>query len=223
MTNFKIKNMKKFLAIIFLGAYTSSYCQELPDLKAYSKDIGFNTSIILNGLLNSASGPFDVMLKKQKNSNTAIRFGASLNLNIATDAYNGINYYYQNDYYSISVSLGKEKQKQISKKWIFYYGGDLAPFYEYYNQEYHNSGQIQNNSNSDIGLRISPFIGIRFQIHERLYLATEALLSIAYSRKEVSSKSVDNAGITYSESSNNFNNFRMQALPASGVFVFYRF
>jgi hypothetical protein len=216
--------MKKILTIILIGSYAASYCQELPDLKAYSRDIGFNTSIILSGLVNSSGSPFDLMVKKQKNSNTANRFGISLFADIATNTFIGTSSYNQNDNYSLSITVGKEKQNQISKKWIFYYGGDLVPFYQYYSQEYNSLGQIQyDNLTKDYGLRISPFLGIRFQINNRLYAATEGLLRISYSRKNTSWTSYDFSGIPNSESSNNFNNFRMQALPASGVFIFYRF
>lgn len=216
--------MKKILTIIFIGAYASCSSQELPDLKTYSRDIGFNTSIILNGLINSSGSSLDLILKKQKSSNTANRFGISLFADIATNTFNGSGSYYQNDNYSLSISIGKEKQSQIGKKWIFYYGGDLAPFYQYFNQEYYYSGLPQNdNTNNDYGLKISPFLGIRFQINDRIYVATEALLRISYSRKEVSWTSYDYAGTVNSESNQAFNNFRIQALPASGVFIFYRF
>ncbi len=215
--------MKTKLAFLLILVSGYSFSQDLPDLKAYSKDIGFNTNFILNGIINSSGSPFDIMLKKQKTSNTAIRYGTSFYVNLSTNTNTGSNSFYQTNSYSLSVSIGKEKQNQLSKKWIFYYGGDLAPFYNSYELNYYNSGQIQsNNNNNDFGLRLSPFLGIRFQITDRLYVGTEALLRLSFSRNEAGWKSYNNATVT-AESSNSFNNLRFHALPANGIFIFYRF
>jgi len=214
--------MKTIITIIFVSIFSIGYSQELPDLKAYSKDIGFNTNFLLNGFINSSGNPFAVMLKKQKTSNSAIRYGISLNADISTNASGGISYY-KNDNYGISLSIGKENQTQLTKKWIFYFGGDLAPFYQFYQQQYYQLNDLQNEvKNNEIGLRISPFLGIRFQINERLYVGTEALLRFSYSRKE-SSYRYNNGGGTFSESNHNSNNLGIQALPATGIFIFYRF
>jgi len=213
--------VKTILTIILVSIFSIGYSQELPDLKAYSKDIGFNTSFLLNGFINSSGNPFAVMLKKQKTSNSAIRFGTSLYVDISTNGSGGATYY-QYDNYSISLSIGKEKQIQLTKKWIFYYGGDLAPFYQFYKQQYYQSNDLQNeNQSNELGLRISPFLGIRFQINERLYVGTEALLRLSYSRNETSWRY--NNGATFIETSKGFNNIAIQALPATGVFIFYRF
>jgi len=216
--------MKTKLAFLLL--LVSGYClaQELPDLKAYSKDIGFNTSFLLNGVLNASGSPFDIMLKKQKSSHHANRYGIELYTDISTNVYGGSSVYYQNDNYSLSISFGKEKQHQLSKRWIFYYGGDVAPFYNFSAQDYYSYNILQNkNDEQNFGLRLSPFLGIRFQINDRLYVATEALLRVSYSRKEINSKSYDSNGIVNNESSKSFNNFRLQALPATGISIFYRF
>ena len=216
--------MKTKLTFLFLLISSYSIAQDLPDIKAYSKDIGFNTNFLLNGVLSAYGSPFDIMLKKQKTSNHANRFGVEVYTDISTNAYAGLTSYYQYDNYSLSISFGKEKQHQLSKRWIFYYGGDVAPFYKFYGQDYYSNNTLQNkNKDQDFGLRLSPFLGIRFQINDRLYVATEALLRISYSRKEIGSKSYDSNGVMYAESSNAFNNFRLQPLPATGISIFYRF
>lgn len=216
--------MKTKLTILLLIVGTYSFSQELPDLKAYSKDIGFNTNFLLNGIINSSGSPFDLMLKKQKTSNQAIRYGIQLYTDITTYTYQASNYYQQRDYYSFSFSIGKEKQHQINKKWIFYYGGDLAPFYQYSKDSYYSSNQLNNeNLNNEVGLSLAPFLGIRFQVNDRLYIATEAKLLLSYSRKETSWKNYDNANNVTTENSQGFNNLRLLALPATGVSIFYRF
>ena len=70
---------------------------------------------------------------------------------------------------------------------------------------------------------MSPFLGIRFQILDRLYVATEALLRLSYGRKESYWKSYDDTNTVTSESSKGFNNLEILALPATGVSIFYRF
>ncbi|MEQ1587027.1 MAG: hypothetical protein ABL895_14165 [Cyclobacteriaceae bacterium] len=116
--------MKTKLTFLLIFVCVYSFGQDLPDLKAYSKDIGFNTNFLLNEIINSSGSPFDLMLKKQKTSNTALRYGIELFADVATNTYQASNYYQQRDYYSFSLSIGKEKQVQLNKKWIFYYGGD---------------------------------------------------------------------------------------------------
>ncbi len=213
--------MKTIITIIFVSIFSIGYSQELPDLKAYSKDIGFNTNFLLNGFINSSGNPFAVMLKKQKTSNSAIRYGTSFYVDIFASGSGGAAYY-QYDNYAISLSIGKEKQTQLTKKWIFYYGGDLSPFYQFYQQQYYQLNDLQNeNNNSELGLRVSPFLGVRFQINDRLYVGTEALLRLSYSRKQISSKY--NNGAEFIKSNHNFNNIDIQALPATGIFTFCRF
>jgi hypothetical protein len=163
------------------------------------------------------------MMKKQKSTNTANRIGLSLYADLSNNSYTGSQYYNQQDQYEISLSFGKERQNQITKNWIFYYGGDLEPFYRYYQQQYYALNQLSSNyGNSDVGVRAAPFMGIRFQINERLYISTESRLLLSYSRKKIFDKTYDN-GNQVSERNNHFNNFRFQVSPASGIFLFYRF
>lgn len=214
--------MKTKLTILLLLCSGYLFSQDLPDLKAYSKDIGFNTNFLFNGIFNASGSPFDVMMKKQKTSNTAMRYGISLFGNVDTNSYQ--REYYQYDNYSLSFSVGKEKQNRLNKRWIFYYGGDIAPYYYFNKQAYHSSDLLVNETiNNEFGLRVTPFLGIRFQINERLYLATEALLRLSYGRKESSWKSFDSSGNISDESSQRFNAVRVQALPATGISFFYRF
>ncbi len=58
--------MKNLILILFCLLSINLFSQELPDLKAYRNDIGFNTSILVNGIINSNQGPFDFMYKRQK-------------------------------------------------------------------------------------------------------------------------------------------------------------
>lgn len=207
-----------------IATITSCFCQDLPDLQKYRKDIGFNTNILLSGILYSGGSPFDLLLKKQKTSNTALRFGAQIKLSNRADLY---GYNLSNNVYSdnlISISIGKEVQKQITKYWVFYYGIDFAPYFKSSDQSYTSNSILQNqNKSSEYGLRFSPFLGLRFAINERLYVATETMLNASFGKRKATSKYYDPSTQNYSSNEKVFNLTNFFITPASGIFIFYRF
>ena len=232
--------MKKIFAAFFMTAsVVGCFCQNLPDLKAYHSDIGFNTNFVLNGIFQSGGNgnPFDLMLKKQKTENTAWRFGTSLFVNTSND----LSFYQQNyaqyDNYNFSISLGKEFQKQINKHWIFYYGADLSPFIaftqrEYYAQDFTTPNLeyylLNRDRTNTYGLKVIPFLGIRFNINERLYVATQTNLFLTVNKKSVTVKSIDNitsspGNYNYFSNEKSFYGGTVNIAPASGIFFFYRF
>ncbi len=227
------------LTILVTAKISSCFCQDLPDLKEYKSDIGFNTNFVFNSIFNSGGNgnPFDLMLKKQKTSNSALRFGTSLSLNNYNDLSFSPQNYSQFTSYNFSFSLGKEFQKQLNKRWIFYYGADIAPFVLFYKiQSYvqdSNTPNLDNyltnsNSTNSFGLKVIPFLGIRFNIHERLYVATQTNLFLSLNRKVSTQKSIDNSNSSpgnynYYSSQRIFNEGSVNISPASGIFFFYRF
>jgi hypothetical protein len=217
--------MKNLILILFCLLSINLFSQELPDLKAYRNDIGFNTSILVNGIINSNQGPFDFMYKRQKSSNTALRAGASIYTFLNTNFTSGsIASYQKNDQWAFDLSFGKEKQHQLSKKWIFHYGGDLLAYYAVYKSKYYYNNAIENESeNLRYGAGIRPFLGVRFQILERLYLATEASLRISYGRSGNTWTWYDYSTGTSNSREEEFDNVNVFAQPAAGIFVFYRF
>ncbi|MBN8652982.1 MAG: hypothetical protein J0L67_16230 [Cytophagales bacterium] len=216
--------MKNILTILFGCITAIGYSQDLPDLKNYKYDIGFNTNFIFNGIFSSGSTPFEIMLKKQKTSNKAFRFGGNIYVNSSTST--GANYsgYTEGSNYTLRAFVGKEKQEQISKYWIFYYGSDLGVSYLYNYNGYANNSIISNESTIyDIGGFLTPFLGIRFQINERIYIATEASLQATYAKRFANWKTYDGNGDLDTETKNEFNNFSFNLRPAAGIFFFYRF
>ncbi len=216
--------MKSYLSLLLVLFAIHSFAQELPDLKAYSNDIGFNTSILMNGIISSNQGPFDFMYKRQKSSNSALRLGGTIFASVNTNVYSSsINYDKYNNW-SASFSIGKEKQKQLTKKWIFYYGADLGIFYNSsFTETHYNSQLYTENEIINYGGRIAPFLGIRFQITDKLYAATEASLRLAYGRKSASWTWYDTTTGEANTQKEDFGNVNIFAQPAAGVYVFYRF
>ncbi|MBK5280075.1 MAG: hypothetical protein JJE09_14550 [Bacteroidia bacterium] len=227
----------KLLLLTFLMTATigECFCQDLQDLKEYQSDIGFNTNFVFNGIFNSGGNgsPFDLMLKKQKTANSAFRFGTSVYVNNSND----LNYYQQG--YSkyimcdLSISIGKEFQKQINKRWIFYYGVDFAPFISFTQTEYYAQANLEYyvqslNSKNTYGLNFIPFLGIRLNINERLYVATQTNLFLSFNRKDITQKSIDSGNSSpgnyiYYSNKKNFYEGTVNITPASGIFFFYRF
>lgn len=216
--------MRPIITLSLFLVYLSASSQELPDLKAFKHDIGFNTTFLLNGIVSASTSPFDLMYKIQKSSSQAIRLGASVYVNTFTNTYSSISNYQISKNYDFQATFGKEWQKQITRLWIFYYGGDLGVTYNNYQSDYYNNSVASNESQSvSFGGLAAPFLGIRFQINERLYLATEASLRMMYTRKNADWKVYNYEGVLIDESQADFNELNFTARPASGIFVYYRF
>lgn len=217
--------MKKLILVFsIMFCFQISRSQDLPDLKAYRSDIGFNTSFLFSGLLNSNAGPFDLLYKRQTKDHAANRLGTQIQISNNANIYSyGLNY---NEYSNniISISFGKEVQKQITKYWVFYYGMDFVPYFYSNEQSTYDNSILQNKTkSSEYGLRFSPFLGLRFAINERLYVATETMLNASFGKKKATSKSYDSVNQNYLTNEKDFNMAKFFITPASGIFIFYRF
>lgn len=218
----KSKKMKtKILVTTFLLISKLLLAQEAA--KEIKNDIGFNTNFILNGIFNSSSSnPFVFMYKHQLAERKALRLGMSFNVNLNSISGNPTNYNSQ-DFYSINPSVGKEWQSQLSKRWIWYYGTDIrASLSGNSFSNYGNNQQVSEQQQKYYGLSFAPFLGIRFVISEKLYVATEANISIGYNNQKTINKSFNN-GVQFSSQENSSNGFSANTASAYGIFLFYRF
>jgi hypothetical protein len=187
----------------------------------FKHDIGFNTNFLFQGILGSTT-PFSLMYKTYITENTAWRLGTDFNVNIDRNdsKYLLTNYTDQSSIF-VSLSVGKEWQKSINKSWTWYHGTDLIPFLNYNDQKYYTNQEIkQSYMNSAIGINVRPFLGIRYAINSRLYVSAEANLSLQYARAKKVNKQY-NPDVTSYDSSGN--KFMLNASPAYGLFVYYRF
>lgn len=197
----------------------------------YKHDIGFNTSFILEGILNTGGNSLSLLYKTYDSDHTAWRFGINGSVSSSknsADQVTGSQATYRAEYTSVSVDLtiGREFQKPINQKWIWYYGADLNPFYWLSDDKnfinYVAPGAMREFEDSGYGLRVRSFLAIRFNINERLYLSAEASASVGYSRRESYTSLPDYQNvlsITETEGSN----VNFSASPASGIFFNYRF
>lgn len=209
-----------FSAIILCCTIRLFAQEEVP--QTFRRDIGFNTTFILQGILQSGQTPFSLMFKKYTAENRAIRIGADVFFNLDnTDAYVGSTYYFNTSAASLYLTIGKEFQKPIDKRWTWYYGGDVVPFFAMNNQDYYQGGNLSSETESNsAGVSLRPFLGIRFNLNPRLYLSAEANLGLQYAYRKNYIQYTGNAEPAVDNSNNNIS-FTMN--PASGLFLYYRF
>lgn len=218
--------MKKFYVILCSIALSTltfiATAQTSPEEKEYANDVGFNTTFLLEGIINSGQTPFTLMYKKYKDNNNPLRLGVRLHMNLSDVNDNGSsNYNYTSDA-SFSAVVGKEFQKEINKNWVWYFGGDIVPTIGYYDYEYRSSNDYRQTVNTkSVGLGFKPFLGIRFNINSRLYLSTEFSFGPSYSytwtkREEGYPGNISNTDVEVGR-------FNFSMSPAYGLFLYYRF
>jgi len=209
----------------------------------YNNEIGINTNIILGSVLSSQT-PFAFTYKRLK-------------MNKALRIYFDVYYYRKNldnektlndtlilrPGYKKNVSLnstlgaGYEWWSDI-KRWQFFYGVDIRLNFSYdlydnrstgysYNRGYYSYTNVDKTKR--YGTAIRPFLGIKFQINERLFISSESSLYISYSYS-IKNNNWElyeyNNGVsswqtsTYDEKGGNYN---IRIYPASGIIFHYRF
>lgn len=235
--------MKKALLILvmaFLHAYPAmaqndSIQTSKGELLFLTKEFGFSTQIILNGIFNSSNGPFELSYKKLK-SGKWIRYGLRLeaNKNVNED-YHYYYYYHYNDYdyekqyLHFVPSIGFEKRKKLAPDWKLFYGADAMLYATIVTNQWKSRfPSIQPNpylgteKYFSAGLGIRPFVGISYSISPRLYVATEASGNISTTfGKHFSERSQPDGQVLKAEST--VWNANLSLRPASAIFVYYRF
>lgn len=211
------KLITPFLSLLFINCL---HAQDAP--VSYQNDIGFNTTFALQGVFNSGQTPFSLMYKRYKSENKAWRLGFDSFLNInKTDSKTSTSNFtdYSSGYAGLVV--GMEKQQQIDKRWTWYYGGDFVPYYSFNNSNTFTNGELQwEDERKEFGLGFRPFLGIRFNLNERLYLSAEANVLLSYARTKNYAAAVDSP-VPFNDTEGT--RFVFTANPASGLFLYYRF
>jgi hypothetical protein len=213
--------MKYSITPFFL--FLSAYCLHAQDAPVtYNNDVGFNTTFALQGVFNSNQTPFSLMYKKYVAEKRAWRLGVDTYVNInKTDSKTSTSSF--TDYSSgyVGLVVGMEKQNQIDKRWVWYYGGDFVPYHSFTNSDSFSNGELfWEEQYKEFGLGLRPFLGIRFDISPRLYLSAEANLLLSYARtKSYASNVNDPIPSRDIEGSH----LVVTASPASGLFLYYRF
>ena len=196
--------------------------------QTYRNDVGFNTNIIFQQMLYYAypATPFTLMYKRYSSESTAWRYGITVQMNLnnargtSTTQVPNSNYSVSNSA-NVSLGVGKEKQNHLTQKWVWYFGADLIPGYNYTQYDTYAPAQTKTQTNYSKGYSITarPFIGMRFDIHPRLYVSTEFSCNLTYANTKTANKAFN----PDSSSENSNDNFSLSVTPASAIFFFYRF
>lgn len=215
----------KILSSLFLISFSLLVCAQEVNPPDYKRDIGFNTTFLFQGIFQSSSTPFSFLYKRYKSENSVFRIGADISVNLTNTRIDTISDQHANErYLSASITLGKEIQKRLSNKWIWYYGFDLVPRVSLskYENHYHNYNfpqSYRSHSSTSYSLSARPFLGIRYDISSRIYVAAEANASMTF----LFAKTLEQQH-NPKEVLKDFENLSMLFAmnPASGIFIFYR-
>ncbi|GHM99432.1 hypothetical protein WSM22_09220 [Cytophagales bacterium WSM2-2] len=185
-------------------------------------DLGFNTNIVFNGLVNTSGGLYNFVYKRQIATAKALRFGIQFNASFNSRTGTSTTYTIQNAL-TCNPGIGKEWQHVLGKKWIWYHGLDIRGNIALNSLDgYTNDIQTSRQQINSVGASLIPFAGVRFIITERLYVTTEANLSVNYFH-QTNRVDVITSGVTTATQSYSNNNVTANSASAVGVFVFYRF
>jgi hypothetical protein len=176
---------------------------------------------LFDGIFKSGSGPFTLMYKQYKTENKAIRLGLTTSFYINSNKDNvSTSNYINSTNADIYLTIGKEFQRQINK-WVWYGGGDLQPHYSFNNSSYYSSTvKTATNKNYTLGIGLRPFLGVRYNINSRLYLAAEAGFNLNYNHTRNYYKNENTKIVTQDTKGNNL---LLTMSSASGLYIFYRF
>lgn len=181
-----------------------------------------DTQFLFPGLFDSGATPLNLLYKSIQNQESSIRIGLCFGMGSSSEFDNDTpNSITTQSHFSLQISFGKEWLQPINERWIFYYGGDLAPLINSVSTKIRNLDILTSeNGRRNLGAELRPFLGVRFNINERLYLASEA----AFFLKFVHGNSYNN---TFAESSiyrgSTSRSFSSGFRPLNGIYLFYRF
>jgi hypothetical protein len=209
---------------------TMAYAQTADSTRSYRHHIGLNTQFAQDQFFNpNARTPLQIMYKRQNKGNSAWRIGLGAIYRVEETTWASLrdvgNTYYLNG----NISLGYEWQQPITKKWLIYYGVDANLFLQYKKFDGERDFDIVINGvlikpkgfdeNYTLMPTISPFLGGRFHLRNRFYIAAEVSLQMYYEKKQQNirfeGKSIGVKGDI------DYTNYGLSLKPYSGVYLFY--
>lgn len=177
-----------FALLLFVCQFASAQSQD--SIAFYRHHIGINTRVVLDKAIDPASRmPLQLMYKYQLSRTGAIRIGLEGMYSKSDSTQSFTNRHDEITDYLFGGSIGYEWQKQLSKRFMLYYGAD-----GFYRQNGRNIEIINNYpepspSQTEVEIYIDnklttkttglrPFVGLRANIGKRFYLSSETALVI---------------------------------------------
>jgi hypothetical protein len=165
------------------------------------------------------------MYKTYTSEHKATRFGLSISagVNKNNTAAGNTGYYSNGQQVNLSLNLGREFQVALPKNWTFYYGGDLQPLFSLYNRDdFQSYAKYYSHRYWNAGLGLRPFLGMRYNVSERLYVAAEAGLTLSYAYNKTQDRNLPQNAPTTENDTHGYS-FALNTQSAYGIFLFYRF
>jgi|ERR1035437_1456256 hypothetical protein len=184
--------MKKILCIIFISASTISFAQKKDSLESktsYLKnEVGFDMVFFLNLFRNQwePSNTTELILNYERwiSPENALRltWGAGYyNNRVKQDTLPMLSSKNSNNI----IAIGFKHEQRLSKKWLFFYGSDLAFEYDFtQSQQGTNSAGVVTTTDKNIYYGPAPFMGITFEVNSRVSFSTETNVNLFFSSKE---------------------------------------
>jgi hypothetical protein len=223
-----------------IAAYTQAQDSTKTN-KTYRNHIGINTQFAQDQFFNPQSRtPIQFMYKRQnKKNNGAWRFGADVWYQYADSSANvSMTFRGHTESLILGVSVGYEWQKNITKKWICYYGTDLKATLDiwYKGNDFGTAKILSNyppfrtvgfNENQNQTLRLKNFIGLRYQVLKRCYLNFETSIVLDY-HKTIGTSRYDyyddfNQRRAWAWGDRGHTDFTFGFVPYSGIYINYLF
>ena len=162
----------------------------------YRHHLGLTASPQLDQFFKvNRSLPVGLLYKREFKLGRLMRLGIQLtqNSNNRLDgATNPAPAYVNNNFaFNVAVSAGREYSRTLSRHWTVTSGADLVAGYGY--ARFHSegavnaySGELARRERTDTdhfySLALAPFVGVRYSLHRKIYVAAEATVSLAYRR-----------------------------------------
>ncbi|SDX75931.1 hypothetical protein [Hymenobacter psychrophilus] len=175
-----------------------------PDSAAtYKHQLGLTASPVLDGFFkNNRSLPVGLLYKRQTKPNQALRLGLVLNQNYARQKSNpfATNPATRRNILDLQLYVGREWQCPLTRRWVAYAGLDAGGGYDRFRNQTEDirDGQIDTFSESFLyqdnvifatyHIFIRPLVGVRYQLHNHLYISAETNIISQYSNLKVDAK-----------------------------------
>lgn len=181
---------RKFLTLILASTFFISFAQEAKPTKIYHNEFGIDATGFLRQFLNFNQQSFGnyyptyyfTYRRYTKCGNLRFALGGDfasqdVQPNITPDS----NKYHYNSY-SYDARIGWEFVNELSTRWQVFYGLDFRPSFTYYKNDaqFWNSAYANGLETKSKVVAISPLLGFRFRISNRMSLMTESCFSVIW-------------------------------------------
>lgn len=162
------------------------------------------------------TNPYDFTMRRVNANNVASRIGVGVRFSMANQEDDQDDDEFKFTSYGINLGIGQEKRIPLSKRWLFYVGGDLVLRYSNAVNESIFEDGSQTNTENEMGFGLAPVVGIQFNLSERVSLSTEGFFECLFAQEVDKSEGTGSASDFNSEVKTTF----ISAFPVLPQFLY---